>query len=72
MLRSDPDALRHHRRGKGHSTRTLAAEAGLSHSAIVRLEGGRVPVFPATAHKLARALGVEVTDIATVEQEVGA
>ncbi len=69
MLRSDPEALRALRRRKGHSTRTLAARAELSHAAIVRLEKGAVPVKPDTADRLAEALGVEITDIATVVEQ---
>ncbi len=69
MLRSDPEALRAHRRRKGHSTRTLARKAEISHGAIVRLEGGPVPVKPDTADRLAAALGVEITDIATVVED---
>lgn len=64
MLRSDPVALRAHRRRTGHSTRTLAAAAELSHAAIVRLESGPKALKPDTAHKLATVLGVDVTDIA--------
>lgn len=65
MLQSDPEALRNLRQTKGHSTRTLAGVAGITHATISRLESGSVAVFPATAKRIADALGVEITDIAT-------
>lgn len=68
MLRSDPAALRNLRRLAGHSVRTLADEAGISHAAIVRLEGGAVAVLPRTAKRIADVLGVEITDIATAQE----
>lgn len=68
MLRSNHEELFRLRTEKGHSLRTLAAEAGISHQAIGRLESGPVVVYPATAKRLADALGVEMLAIAVVVQ----
>ena len=70
VLMSKPGALYELRRRRGHSLRTLAQVAGVSHSGIARLERGAVAVYPATAKRLADALGCEITDIADVVDEV--
>jgi transcriptional regulator with XRE-family HTH domain len=69
VLRSDHVALRHYRRHKGHSTRTLAEASGVSQSRISELETGPVVVKPMTAKRIADVLGLEITDIAIVSDE---
>lgn len=69
MLKSNPRELRKLRRAKGHSGYTLAEASGVSQPRISELESGSTPLHPRTAKRLADALGVEITDIATVEPD---
>lgn len=57
MHLSLPDRLRAARKAAGLSQRKLAARAGLSDTAVLYIEGGRVPGVD-TVEKIARALNV--------------
>jgi transcriptional regulator with XRE-family HTH domain len=51
------------RRRQGRRLKDLAAEAGCSESLLSRLESGRVTPSLTTLHRVARALGVNVTEL---------
>ncbi len=55
--------LKRVRETKGLSQTTLARRAKLSREHIVRLEGGRYDPTVTTLTKLAKALGVPITDL---------
>jgi len=59
----NPHTLKRLREKKGWSQVTLAERAGAHPISIAKLEtGGRVPSLP-MAERLAKALGVKVTDL---------
>lgn len=66
MLKSKPEAIRRLRKQKGHSTLTLAEESTVSQQRISDLEQQPTVLRSMTAKRLADALGVQITDIATV------
>ena len=51
------------REQQGLSLRTLAVEAGVHYTSLVRLEAGRYDPRLSTLRKLAGALGVRVKDL---------
>jgi transcriptional regulator with XRE-family HTH domain len=57
------DRLTRLRELKGYSQRALAKESGVSPATIYELENGRRRPNPSTLRKLAKALGVEVSDL---------
>lgn len=54
--------LREQRQKRALSQQELADRSGLSRTTIIKLEGGR-EAWPQTVRKLARALGIKVTDL---------
>lgn len=60
---SNPQALTAIREKDGHSQLSLAKVAGVAQSRISRLEANAVPIRPATAKRLADALGVPISAI---------
>jgi transcriptional regulator with XRE-family HTH domain len=66
-VRSKPAALRALRQERGHTQRSLARGAGISHPRISQLEAESVPIRPTTARKLADALEVAVADITVTD-----
>ncbi len=60
---SNPEALTAIREKDGHSQLSLAKAAGVAQSRISRLEANAVPIRPATAKRLAAALGVPISAI---------
>lgn len=69
VLKSNPEAIRRLRKAKGHSTLTLAEESTVSQQRISDLEKEPTVVRSMTAKRLADALGVQITDIATVHPD---
>lgn len=55
--------LKRLRRQAGYSVRALAARAGVSFAALWRIETGAAVARPATAKKIADALGVTIPDV---------
>lgn len=66
-LRLDADRLRHIRISKAISQAALAKAAGLSAPSLCKIENGRQPRL-STIRALADALGVQVSDIAVLEE----
>lgn len=60
--------LRQWRILKGYSAGQLAKAAGITKSAVLRVESGKSRGNPSTWHALARALGVELEQIAEVRK----
>jgi transcriptional regulator with XRE-family HTH domain len=54
--------LREWRLKRGHSLRTIAAEAGVSYVTVARIEAGTMSPTVAMLAKLARALKVHITE----------
>jgi transcriptional regulator with XRE-family HTH domain len=50
------------------TTVELAELAGISRNTLYRIESGHFSAFPQTVRKLATALGVQPTDLATMEE----
>jgi transcriptional regulator with XRE-family HTH domain len=46
----------------------LAEKAGISRNTLYRIESGQFAAYPKTVRKLAEALGVEPTDLVTMEE----
>ena len=46
----------------------LAEKAGISRNTLYRIESGQYAAFPRTVRKLADALGVQPTDLVTMEE----
>ena len=46
----------------------LAEKAGISRNTLYRIESGQYAAYPKTVRKLAEALGVEPTDLASMEE----
>ena len=46
----------------------LATKAGVSRNTLYRIESGEFGAFPKTVRKLAEALGVQPTDLVTMEE----
>lgn len=63
--------LRQWRILRGYSAGQLAARAGLTKSAILRLESGKSRGWPQTWHTLARALEVDLEQIAEARKLLG-
>ena len=65
MIRKSPESfgvrLAHLRAAKGLGLRELARLAGISPTAVVKIEAGSVPGWE-TVRKLALALGVSITE----------
>lgn len=66
VLMSKPEEIRKLRKEQGHSTLTLAEESTVSQQRISDLEKEPTALRSMTAKRLADALGVQITDIATV------
>lgn len=62
--------LRQIRESRGLSQSKLAREARVSRDSISNYETGQREAWPATAKRLADALGVEITDLRPAEGEV--
>ncbi len=60
------DEIRRRRKAKGFTLAALAAEAGLSHSAVDHYEAGRHPPTLGTLWRLCRALDVPVAELLAV------
>ena len=56
--------LKRLRRQAGYSVRALADRAGIAFATLWRIETGRATARPATAKKIADALGVSIPDVA--------
>jgi DNA-binding XRE family transcriptional regulator len=61
----DRQAVSASREAAGLSQAHLAAEVGITPSAMSQLESGAKQPSAETAHKIAKALGVQFSDIAT-------
>jgi HTH-type transcriptional regulator, competence development regulator len=46
----------------------LAEKAGISRNTLYRIESGQFAAYPKTVRKLAEALGVEPTDLVSMEE----
>jgi DNA-binding XRE family transcriptional regulator len=68
-MKSRPEALRSHRERKGHTLTSLASAADLSKQRLWQLEDEAAGLLPTTAKRIADALGVDITDIATLTDE---
>ncbi len=64
--------LRAVRERKALSQRELAALAGMTHTQISRIETGLSEPYPSTIRKLAKALGLEPSDLMTEEGKAAA
>lgn len=71
-MKSRPDALRSARERKGHTLTSLAPEVGLSKQRLWQLENDpeQQGLLPTTASRIAKALDVDIEDIATLTEEV--
>lgn len=67
----DGEALKVLREGYPLTVRELAGRSGVSLSTISGVENNRRAPNPSTVRKLARALGVEPTELMRVTNEVG-
>jgi transcriptional regulator with XRE-family HTH domain len=56
-----PNRVREFRKALQFTVRELAADAGLDHSALVRIENGDRVGLPATRAAIAKALGIDPT-----------
>jgi HTH-type transcriptional regulator, competence development regulator len=59
----DVEKLKELREARALSLRELAQEAGVGHNTIYRIEHGQGNVLPRTLRRLARALGVEPSEL---------
>lgn len=71
-MKFDAQALLQAREGRGLTQEQLAAAAGSTFSTISRLERGLVVPTLSTINKLAQALDMDVDDLLTTENGVGA
>lgn len=62
-MRATPKILKALREARGLSIRELAARAGISHVALLKIEAGGVDPRLGTLEALAEALGVSVVDL---------
>ena len=62
----DGEQVRSLRQEKGMSQRGLAEASGVSKKTVTDVEAGKVHPQPATARKIAAALGVDSRSLATV------
>ena len=60
--------VRRLREEKFLSTAELAEKAGVSRNTLWRIESGQYAAVPKTVRKIAEALGVQPTDLATMEE----
>lgn len=68
-MKSNPEALRKIRQGKGHTVTSLAEECDLSKQRLSEIEREALGLLPTTAKRLADALGVDIEAIATITDE---
>lgn len=64
----DPEALYRHRKASKLTQAKLATAAQVSHSMIEFIEAGVRQPSVDTLHRIAAALGVEATEIATIAE----
>jgi transcriptional regulator with XRE-family HTH domain len=62
------EAVRRFRGQRYLSQAELATSAGLSRTTIARIESGEIVPYPRTVRKLAEALGVKPTELATPDE----
>ena len=67
-MKSRPEALRSQRELKGHTLTSLASIADISKQRLWQLEDEATGLLPTTAKRIADALGVDITDIATLTE----
>lgn len=66
-MKPNPPAIRSIRTRSGYSVRSLATLAGIAPSTLSRIEAGTYDGRPDTIRRIAKALDVPLTAIATVE-----
>jgi transcriptional regulator with XRE-family HTH domain len=62
------EEVRRMREAKFLSPTELADLAGISRNTLYRIESGQYAAYPKTVRKLAEALGVEPTELASMEE----
>lgn len=69
-MKSKPQALKAIRERAGHTLTSLAPIAQVSKQRLWQLEADEDGILPTTAKRIADALGVDITDIAEIEEEL--